>query len=285
MYSNKTVPDSWKNKFHYHNDMLKLFSKDERFVAYLGKGTGTGSGGENNDSRLGSTQSTFPKLASNQIAGISEATSARNNNEQEGISTNQRVKTASHPRKYTIMKKQTEYNEKDIMSILDDFRNAYPIQKPEIIDKNKTMTGFKNNGWLTMRHMKNEDKQIMFKTSIYSNLLPSKDPERAKSSKPKVKVEEKKTDFGPFLNFDYEAFNKKIEITNPVVKKQLESINYFGPFYSHCPSCKNRNLEFYQNMESNQCIQLLKCIKKQRGKTAIVKDRQNKTNQLLSIHK
>lgn len=257
--------------------MLKIFSKDERFVAYLGKGS---VGGETMEQKQGSSQSLLPKLGLSQTGGISGTASTRNNNELESITGRPRVKTASNTRmSFHPGKKQTELNEKEIMNILDEYRNAYPIQKPEVINKNKAITEFKNtNGWLTLRYMKDSEKQNMFKTSIYTNLLPLKDPARIKSSKPKAKVEEKKTNFGPFLNFDYEAFNKKIEITNPAVKKNLENINYFGPFYSHCPSCKNRNLEFYEKMESSQCIELLKCIKKQRGKTAMIKERKNKLN-------
>ena len=49
--------------------------------------------------------------------------------------------------------------------------------------------------------------------------------------------------------------------------KHLESINFFGPYYSYCPPCGNRNIDFYQNMDKKKLIQIVQQIKKIRGQT------------------
>jgi hypothetical protein len=67
-----------------------------------------------------------------------------------------------------------------------------------------------------------------------------------------------KTEFGQFLNINYD---KEVTITNPVVKKSLEAIQYYGPNYSHCPSCRNRTLNFYETMHPNESLRLIDYIK------------------------
>ena len=96
-----------------------------------------------------------------------------------------------------------------------------------------------------------------------------------KLRKIKIKKEEK---FGPFLNFDYESFYKKVKINNPVIERQLENINFYGPYYSYCPPCLNRNLEYYNHLEPNQCLKLIHFIRKMRGKKNIINIKENITN-------
>ena len=62
--------------------------------------------------------------------------------------------------------------------------------------------------------------------------------------------------------FHNKEFDKVIEITNPKIKRDLELINYYGPLYTHCKFCNNRNLEFYKNSEPNQTLKLLQYLKK-----------------------
>jgi hypothetical protein len=137
-----------------------------------------------------------------------------------------------------------------------------------------SMPNIINQGLHGIKHLKPYQKQEMFKQAIYNKLIPSKQKLSFSSRNiqiPKKHEEEKtsSTKYGPFLNSDNEIFNRKIEITNPLVKKHLESINYFGPYYSYCPPCRNRNMEYYKNLEPNQCIEIIKCIKKEKKRKAI----------------
>jgi len=131
-------------------------------------------------------------------------------------------------------------------------------------------------------------KNSMFRSSIYSNLMPSgkngfkkkrnislnnlrsseKESEAnssiTKFSKNKGKSKPSHTTYGPFLHID-NNFDKKIEIKNPEIKRSLEDINYYGPYFSHCPICRYKNLDFYQTMEPHQCLKLLSFIKQKRS--------------------
>ena len=249
----------------------------------------------------------FPKIRQpsldEQLTHISEGI-------QSTIRDDSETQTKTLRPKYTTrLKTKKEMNEKEITSILEDFKTLYPIKDPNFqavitnsIHKdtnvpqfNKTFTstfkgGFntgtiptiENQGLHGIRHLKPHQKQEMFKQAIYNKLIPPK--QRAISSRvihvsKSKKYEEEKTStkYGPFLNSDNEIFNKRIEIANPLIKKHLESINFFGPYYSYCPPCRNRNIEFYNNLEPNQCIEIIKCVKKeQKKKTAELEEHYKK---------
>jgi uncharacterized protein Veg len=67
-----------------------------------------------------------------------------------------------------------------------------------------------------------------------------------------------------------------VNINNPVVIKYLEGINFYGPYFSYCPPCGNKNLEFYKNLELKQCLQIIHQIKKNKGKNIVLSE--EKTN-------
>jgi hypothetical protein len=90
-------------------------------------------------------------------------------------------------------------------------------------------------------------RNSMLKTSIYTSLLPKKDR--------------------LYNNFKFTNYKtNSIEITNPLLKKNLETINYFGPNYSHCPSCRDRNIVFYQSMTQTDSLRLIDYLKQVRVK-------------------
>jgi hypothetical protein len=321
VYSNRKIPDIWKNKIGYQDEVLDVL-KDEQFLVYLGRSN------PKDDSFSTTTASTkqmaktayssFPKLRklsqNEQLTHISEGIQSLTNRDESEVQT----RSITNRPKYTMsLKPKKEVNEKEIVSILEDFRSLYPIKTNNFqavitnIDGNnkvgsgacsgngvgssskdlnmfnKTFTssfkgGFRsgsmpniiNQGLHGIKHLKPYQKQEMFKQAIYNKLIPSKQKLSFSSRNiqiPKKHEEEKtsSTKYGPFLNSDNEIFNRKIEITNPLVKKHLESINYFGPYYSYCPPCRNRNMEYYKNLEPNQCIEIIKCIKKEKKRKAI----------------
>ena len=63
--------------------------------------------------------------------------------------------------------------------------------------------------------------------------------------------------------------NKEIKIIDKAIKKNIKSINIFGPHFSFCPSCQNKNLEFYNEMEPKQCLCLINYIKNVKSKKNI----------------
>ena len=310
VYSNRKIPDIWKNKIGYQDEVLDVL-KDEQFLAYLGRSH------PKDDSFSATTTSTkqmsktayssFPKIRKlsqdEQLTHISEGVPSSNREESEV-----QTRSVSNRPKFTMTSKsKKEVNEREVVSILEDFRSLYPIKTSNfetVIEGNgnnnsvsasgggkesnkfnKTFTstfkgGFRsgsmpninNQGLHGIKHLKPYQKQEMFKQAIYNKLIPSKQRSFSSRNIQAVKKQEEEktfTKYGPFLNSDNEIFNRKIEITNPLVKKHLESINYFGPYYSYCPPCRNRNMEFYKNLEPNQCIEIIKCIKKEKKRKAL----------------
>ena len=330
VYTNKQVPDHWKTKFDYNQNLLKTFIKDPKFLFYLGHGGSSNSlhtikESEKNNSSLQNVlnkaskeKKPFPKIDNN-------------------IRTSSPIKTTSN--QHIIRNgrfKENNISDKEILGILDDFKNAYPLfdkeknqdihnTKDNILNdndkKNKTFYGSRNsqsNNYLTNRKkvsidvrslnslpsikQKHNRRKNTFRQNIFTNLLPS-DSKNGKNfnksmtrfmsctnfRKKKVDIKNKTTNI--FLNSDNEIFDKKININNPTVIKYLEGINFFGPYYSYCPPCGNRNLEFYKNLEPNQCLQIIQQIKKNKGKNIILNNNNknknkdnNPINQVEQIH-
>ena len=78
--------------------------------------------------------------------------------------------------------------------------------------------------------------------------------------KKQIKLENNQ--FGPFLNV--KSVEKEEEILNPKLKKILGEIENYGPYYNHCPSCKNKNLTFYKHMREKDAFRILEFIKKEK---------------------
>ena len=194
-------------------------------------------------------------------------------------------------------------NEKDIINLLEEFKTAYPIKLPkedeDMIEKihEKEKKSIKSNllfsqefnyNKLLQKNLKYNAKdnfhkirikrQRAFRQNIFNNLIPPKNVkindlinQKSNSmnninSYKNIKSMNRTTSF---LNSDSESFYKKCKINNPVIQRNLENINFYGPYYSYCPPCLNRNLEFYNNLEPNQCLKLIHYIKKIRKKSIL----------------
>jgi hypothetical protein len=98
----------------------------------------------------------------------------------------------------------------------------------------------------------------MLKTSIFNNILPPKSFYDTIPFKSTAKTNKTSTNLGQFLNITHD---KEVIISNPIVKRSLEQIDYWGPKYSHCPSCRNRNLSFYETLHPKESLRLIDYIK------------------------
>ncbi len=335
VYTNKDIPDHWKTKLDYKQNLLKMFTTDKNFLFYLGRGGGgdadnfhTTIEAEKNDNfqpnslnKLTKNKKYFPKI--NSFKGLSASPAMANSNKH--LMRNGRFQENNIP-------------EKDILGILDDFRNAYPLFDKEknnqendnntkdnisydIDKKNKTAyksrnsRNLHNNNSLTnskrvsidmgrlnslpslKQKIKHSRRQNTFRQNIFTNLLPSDDKYRKTFSKNmtganscinvrKKRKDMKKKGSSLFLNLNNEVFDKKVKITNPTVIKHLEGINYYGPYFSYCPPCGNRNLEYYKNLEINQCLKIIHQIKKNKGRTLVLNKKENdQINKVESINR
>ena len=271
IYTNKNIPEQWKNKFGYEYDVLKYMKNDKNFLFYLGNGGNYiyPNHKESNDSNL--TSKYFSKNFKNKRKIISHTKRNMKNNaniKELNIDTsNNNFSKNNYPQLFT------NFTDKQIIGLLEEYKNRHPLfhkvknnelnNQENLNDYYKiNLDEFRNNS----KTEKTMGKKDIFRKNIFTNLLPSKDNEvlneRAKTSanfyKKKFNFKEK----GSFLSSDNELFYKRVNITNNKLLSHLKSINFFGPYFSFCPPCNYRNLNFYKNLDLNQCIKIIKQIKK-----------------------
>jgi hypothetical protein len=317
VYTNKKIPDQWRNKIGYHNNMFKIFSDDKNFLTYMGKGGNIQRPFSNEDSRnnmiMSKTVTSFYPKIDNKNLNLNLDNKNKNDNDKNINSDDEKNKINFETVKnYFLPGKKKEETEKEILTILEDYKEAFPIkrekklliteihlnnendekkekeekdekEKKEETDNknikdyaNKTYTNsfykkdknLENNPFYNLDKMKLELRQEAYRQNIYTNLVPftsrTQSSKIKKNKKRKIKkIEESK--YGPFLNSNNEIFDKKVEINNPILKKYLESIHYFGPYYSFCPPHKSRNLEFYKNLDIKKANEIIQYIKKAKG--------------------
>ena len=311
VFTNRLIPDHWKKKLNYQQDVIKMFVKDKNFLAYVGRSPAveppisTFSDIENNEnkklkniqSRNTSYMSGFPKIQ-NKYFCSNDLSEKENENITSNITSSQNVNT-----RYKISKKDV-LSDKDIVLLLEEFKNAYPlIEEKPIIDKKKigkekinenNKLEFSrtynlsapflpvkkiNDPFSNIRKMKKEKRQQAFRQSIFNNLIPPKKKLHMSKSMIMQNKKNEESDYGMFLNSNVSLFNKKIEINDPVIKKHLDNINFFGPYYSYCPPCRNRNLEFYNKLEQGQCLKIIQYIKKIIGRKNFLNIKEKKNNE------
>lgn len=289
VYTNKRVPESWRNKISYYSDLYKTMTRDNKFVSYLGK--------INSIDRNDKYQNKYSEFntrygQNNHIMNYSDSLL----NSTERSDDNHRLSSLRHsPNQrvsmYISMKGHSDksISDKEILNILEEYKTSYPIEIPKGIvlggesekdpaksfDKTISFqntldnsTKSKKTGLFGKTGM---TKSFVFKSTIYNNLIPengkipSVEGEMKKSKKKLYQIVENKL---PFLNSN-ENFYDVIPIKNQKIDQKLKDIDYYGPHFSHCSSCRNKNTDFYNNMEHGQCLQLLGFLKKYRRKNEI----------------
>lgn len=294
VYSNKRIPDSWRNKITYYQDLFSTMTKDRKFVSYLGRGNENEKNDDNNLNKHSSfhkkdiTISTQPFLS----AKLEEKESESKNITQSNSPYRQK-NIFNHIKSYVT-------DVKEITNILEEYKMTYPIKLPnepgttghggkiafptinkehpknetnvqQEKDKNLPTTSQNTSANSTSKKgiflASGSKKSKVFKSTIYSNLIPDKGNPFKMMGNETTKANGSRAAFtSPYLNGSSEEFFQNVEIINPTIDKKLKDIQYYGPFYSHCPPCRNRNINFYNTMEFNQCVKLLGYLKHIRKK-------------------
>ena len=144
---------------------------------------------------------------------------------------------------------------------------------------NSIVTNGRNSFFDSIKNQQQFKRKNVFRQNVFNNLVStntfSVDKKNGKKRKLKIDINEIRR---PFLGSDYQNFIKKVEINNPIINKNLESINYYGPYFSHCPPCYNRNLIYYKNLEINQCLDIIHHIKKSRKKNLLLDIKKSSNN-------
>lgn len=310
VYTNKEIPDHWKSKLDYENSLLKMFVKDKNFLFYLGHG----GGGDNlkllkeieksNTPRINElskspkAQKNFPIIDNvNKTNTLSNIILTKNDRfkethnmpDKEIIGILEEFKSA-----YPLFEKEKSQENNTKENFINTGKHSKTFYDNKNINNNN-LTHRKNNSIenhtinaFPSIKQKHSRRQNTFRQNIFTNLLPSSDKNGKNLNKNmtgfnsctnfrKKKIDFQKSSNNIFLNSDSD-FYKKVNINNPNVIKYLEGINFFGPYFSYCPPCGNRNLEFYNNLEQNQCLQIIQQIKKNKGKNIILNNTKNKEN-------
>jgi hypothetical protein len=304
VYTSKDIPVQWKMKLDYKSNLLKIFLNDTNLLRYLGNG------GPSEMEKRQKNKGRIIKLNKEKNKNVVEKKDMEKitNSPNRGMSN-------KNLNKFGRFKEKHNYLDKEIIGILDDFKSAYPIlikekerESNDELNKNKkrnrnikssiedkkSQTFYESNFFKRPRHINNlislpnlkfknnsNKRQNTFRQNIFTNLLPSSQKSLKDKSPSKFEGNKTYTNFGSikgdlYLHSNNELFDKKVNINNPVVIKYLEGINFYGPYFSYCPPCGNKNLEFYKNLELKQCLQIIHQIKKNKGKNIVLSE--EKTN-------
>lgn len=280
VYSNKRIPDNWKNKLDYQNQVLEMFAEDRDFLLYVGN-NGDYENNEQVKKRPKTAKTKFTSRNNEQLISLRLKTGdniLKNENSKENSLLFSKNNSSS-----INIKKRTKYNlhrllgNKEINNIFNELNVKYPI-KDKLLEifpvdvlnsikaKNKLIEDKNSKNKNIYYDFKQEKRRNIFRQNIFVNLIPPKSsnksiilPRRTQNSfmKDEYKKQNKR-----YSHLDNQFERKKHDINNENVMYQLESINFFGPYYSYCPPCGNRNVDFYQNLDSETIIQIVKQIKK-----------------------
>ena len=334
IYSNKDIPDNWKHKISYGDDILKIMIKDKNVLKYMGSENKDEQSmiKNNNDKKTNNLKTRNIQYENEKILpDIKNSTEQKYKINDSGVSQqiidsekaqgkiiaeeNNIILSPSKLKKFNPKSKQKKYyNEKEINNILEDFKANYPIKQKlkELYEKTNYYTSSqKNNLNLSksrdnnttrnkfsnsfVKTNKNEfDKELksnrnifykmiknqqifkrknVIRQNVFNNLISNRESFMSKSTDNK-----RYSKLKPITFSDYKNFIKKLSIKNPLVDKNLENINFYGPYFSYCPPCYNKNIEYYNNLEINQCLELLHHIRKLKIKDIKKKEKENKSN-------
>ena len=310
IYSNKGIPDIWKNKLNYQDELLNVISRDKKLLSYIGSstiGTKKHSSLDNKFPKINTRYDNLKSLKSRNIDDNNSKKELKSMNELSDKNNNSILSSTLNKgikNKYSF-KRKGELTDKEINTLMDDYKTAYPIKeklkelyitsnyynsnnnnKNESVindsnknDENSLNLTKKTNISIdtasrklqrhTFMHTNKKlisKKQKTFRQNIFNNLNPSKDNTFYSFNKNNLN---KLTKTKKFININND--NKdNTKINNPIIKKNIESINFYGPYFSFCPSCRTKNLEYYNNMEPNKCLELIQFIKKIRHKNNLI---------------
>ena len=327
IYTNKEIPDKWKKKANYENDLLNIMVIDNNILTYVGTSpkeekiiTKSYNDKRNVKKSFSTEPKNFPNINNryvNKKKIEANYSKKEGNNVLDSDNNNKNIITEEYASENSVLKiskmknknkPQSQLNDKAINNILEDFKTAYPIAEKlqqlyttsnyYNINKNKNgssndtkcitnefdVTNLKkkpnntfnnaNNGtnmfFSSIKNQQQFKRKNVFRQNVFNNLVSTNtysiENKIPKKKKLKIEINNRR----PFLGTDYQNFIKKVEINNPIINKNLESINFYGPYFSHCPPCYNRNLNFYKNLEINQCLGIIHHIKKSRMKNALL---------------
>ena len=243
IYSHKTVPISWKSKFNYKDQVMNLIANDDNFLVYLGN-----IGGNPNIAK------SISSYANNIKSENYENLKKKNKNKiklfrnKSMDSRELDIYLTKLGKNYPIKGKLKDlFSETVLMSL--DSTNKINLKKNN------------NNKLLSFKYITTEKKKNDINKNIYVQLTTNKTRNSDKSKVRRAQSAITKNYNKKYL--DKENYNRrKLYIKDRYAMNQIESINFYGPYFSYCPECGPRNLDFYKNIDTNTLIEIVGQIKK-----------------------
>jgi hypothetical protein len=268
IYSNKNIPIIWKTKKNYQNLVLDIFNDDSDFLKYLG-----------------SKKQKENKLNLNNDRPKTSIFEGKNRN----VDINKKEKERLSFPKFTRPKKKLRMllsPQAEVENIFDELKEKFPI-------KNKLKELFphynldedtkdKKSNYSYDKHNKNKISKFFvnhattskskylkkMEKNIYNNLF-SRDNKISFSNGQNI-IKNNNNDF------EYKRKNRlrimKKELNDPRIFNLLQNLNLYGPYFSYCPCCYDKNISFYKNIGRKQCISLLNYIKDDKLKEREIKE-------------
>ena len=301
IYSNKKIPNFWKNKKNYKNIVLETFVEDDNFLKYLGNI-------EENDVvklKIKNKIQIRPKTAISVKKKIRKNLTTTNHQNINQIKNKLGMETIEESLKYDsnnmsniysslsgsnkfkkpkIKIKKVISQQEEIQNMLDNLKEKFPLknklkeiytnynlkelffsssQNKKIINENNKIENINSINKLIDESRFHKAQKIG--KNIFNNLLSKNSKEKSREIS-----NEKIYSKNNYINYKIQSKNKKGKIRNElndsIIYNHLKSTNFYGPYFSYCPFCCDDNIKYYKYMERKQCISLLNYIKKDRNK-------------------
>lgn len=272
IYTYQKVPKIWQNQKNYQNQVYEIFSKSPKFLQYLGNASNTNTHRQyynqekennnisNSNTNINSNESRndnidfLSKKMKKKIQNLNLSPVSENFSHQKEIP--KIMNTTPNVRSYFHKKDETK-KIKEIINIFDELSIKYPI-KDKIYDlyPNQEIEKINKTERRNIPTIERRKRKQVLKNNIYLNINTTNTHNKNANAKKRKKY-----------NIDTETnlTELKNQIKNPLVLKNLERINFFGPYYSYCSQCGARNIDFYQKLTLRQLNNITNEIKKYRN--------------------
>jgi len=272
IYTYQKVPKIWQNQKNYQNQVYEIFSKSPKFLQYLGNASNTNTHRQyynqekennnisNSNTNINSNESRndnidfLSKKMKKKIQNLNLSPVSENFSHQKEIP--KIMNTTPNVRSYFHKKDETK-KIKEIINIFDELSIKYPI-KDKIYDlyPNQEIEKINKTERRNIPTIERRKRKQVLKNNIYLNINTTNTHNKNANAKKRKKYN---------INTETNLTELKNQIKNPLVLKNLERINFFGPYYSYCSQCGARNIDFYQKLTLRQLNNITNEIKKYRN--------------------
>ena len=268
IYSNKNIPIIWKTKKNYQNLVLDIFNDDSDFLKYLG-----------------SKKQKENKLNLNTDRPKTSIFEGKNRNVDINKKEKERLSFPKFPRPKKKLRMLLS-PQAEVENIFDELKEKFSIKNklkelfPHYnLDKD---TKDKKNNYSYDKHNKNKISKFFgnhattskskylkkMEKNIYNNLFWRDNKSSFSNGQNIIKNNNN--------DFEYKRKNRvkimKKELNDPRIFNLLQNLNLYGPYFSYCPCCYDKNISFYKNIGRKQCISLLNYIKDDKLKEREIKE-------------